>query len=72
MATQSFVAHGSSNIGSVHHHDDGTLQVAFTNGSVYEFDGVDADTFKALKEATSVGEAFHRHVKGRFKYRKVS
>lgn len=43
--------------------DTGTLEVAFKNGSVYQYDGVPAEIHAGLMGALSHGQYFDRFVK---------
>jgi len=42
------------------------LNVTFTNGNVYSFDGVSYSRFNRLVESESVGSYFAKHVKGKY------
>ena len=48
-----------------------TLTVFFRSGAEYEYRGVDADTYEALKSASSPGEFFARSIKSRFSTTRV-
>lgn len=62
----------SSNLSSVGYDaQSATLEVAFHNGGVYQYDGVPASTYAALMAASSHGSYLAHHIKGRFRYRKV-
>lgn len=55
----------SSNIDSIGYSPETkTLRVAFKNGSVYTYEGVDAEKHQALMSADSVGSHFNAHIKG--------
>lgn len=44
-------------------------------GSLYHYDGCDADTFEALRSAESVGSYFYKHIKpnaDKYPYRKIA
>lgn len=43
------------------------LTIQFTNGSVYNYAGVDPQTYANLSKATSPGSHFHQNIKGKFK-----
>jgi len=48
------------------------LTVAFTNGSIYTYEGVPTRVVLTLISAESVGKAFHALIKkGGYEYRKV-
>lgn len=61
----------SSQIESIGHHGD-TLAVKFKNGGEYHYHGVSAEHFQKLKSAESVGSHLGKHIKGTFKFTKVS
>jgi hypothetical protein len=61
----------SSQIESIGH-EGGTLAVKFKNGGEYHFQDVNAEEFQKLKSAESVGSYFGKHIKGIFKFTKVS
>lgn len=46
----------------------GKLYVRFKSGASYVYDKVPYDIFDALEKAESVGQAFHRLVKGKYHY----
>lgn len=46
-------------------------QVAFTNGSVYEYDDVSQSTIDTIINADSVGKAFNLLLKYGFNYRRI-
>ena len=60
----------SSNIAAVAYHR-GKLRVAFNSGSTYEYDRAPYTLFRELASADSAGQYFHRHVRGKFPYRKL-
>jgi lysyl-tRNA synthetase class 2 len=43
------------------------LTIQFTNGSVYNYAGVDPQTYADLSKASSPGSFFHSKIKGAFK-----
>lgn len=67
----------SSNIASIGHDPNtDTLEVEFTNGSIYQYDGVIVEVYEALMKAErteteSVGKTLNGLVRGRFPYRQV-
>lgn len=52
----------SSMIESIEHNDN-TLRVEFTSGSVYDYDGVDDKMLLEFLKAPSLGSYFHEHIK---------
>ncbi|MCW5313635.1 KTSC domain-containing protein [Nostoc sp. KVJ3] len=46
--------------------DEQILQVEFQNGSVYQYLGVDEDTWQDLHTSDSVGSFFNQEIKGRY------
>lgn len=62
----------SSNLAEVGY-EDGTLEVAFRNGSVYQYYGVPAEVHSGLMAASSLGQYFDRVIKkGGYGYRRIS
>lgn len=49
----------------------GQLFIRFNSGQTYSYDGVPFPVFRTLKESSSVGQAFHRLVRGHFPYKKL-
>lgn len=49
-----------------------TLEVEFTNGSVYQYADVPAETHRALMGAESIGRYFQKNVKSKFKFQRMS
>lgn len=47
------------------------LQVEFQNGSTYQYENVDADTWDALLETESTGRFFNREIRGNFRSRRI-
>ena len=60
----------SSNLEAVGY-EQGTLRVAFRNGTEYEYFSVPEFVFESLLAASSKGQYHHRHVKGVYDYRRV-
>jgi hypothetical protein len=57
----------SSNVASLGHDPDSeTMHVEFKSGKVYEYSGVDADTFDKLLTAPSVGSHFAKHIRSKY------
>ncbi|WP_066384109.1 MULTISPECIES: KTSC domain-containing protein [unclassified Anabaena] len=46
--------------------DEQVLQVEFHNGAIYEYSGVEAETWEDLQSAESVGQFFNQEIKGRY------
>ncbi|MEH2405781.1 MAG: KTSC domain-containing protein [Nostoc sp.] len=47
-------------------HNEHILQVEFQSGSVYQYLGVDEDTWEDLHSSDSVGSFFNQEIKGRY------
>lgn len=47
------------------------LQVEFHNGAVYQYSGVEADTWQDLHDADSVGRYYNHEIKGRYECRSI-
>jgi hypothetical protein len=60
----------STSIQAIGHEDD-VLTVEFGNGGMFQYKGVSADQFQALKGAESVGKHFQLHIRGMFDSEKV-
>jgi KTSC domain len=50
---------------------DGTLEIEFTNGSVYQYFDVPEHVHDELMRAGSHGELFSRQIRGHFRYARV-
>lgn len=62
----------SSNLSSVGYDaQTATLEVAFHNGGIYQYDGVPASTYAGLMAASSHGSYLAQYIKGRYRHRKV-
>lgn len=48
------------------------LQIEFKNGSVYQYEGVDAQTWHDLQETDSPGRFFNREIKGNYQARRLA
>ncbi|MBC6435112.1 KTSC domain-containing protein [Nostoc sp. HG1] len=46
--------------------DEHILQVEFQSGSVYQYLGVDEDTWENLHASDSIGSFFNQAIKGRY------
>lgn len=51
--------------------DRNLLQVEFQNGSVYQYQGVNEDTWNALQAAESTGAFFNHEIKGNYRFQRV-
>lgn len=51
--------------------DRSLLQVEFKNGSVYQYEDVDVDTWHELQETDSPGQFFNREIKGNYRSRRL-
>ena len=60
----------SSNIDALGY-QQGRLFIRFKSGVSYAYDKVDFGVFNALQKAESVGQSFHRLVKGKYRYTKL-
>ena len=49
----------------------GRLFVRFNSGQTYSYEKVPFPVFRTLKESNSVGNTFHRLVRGHFPYQKM-
>lgn len=59
----------SSNIASASYDaETEVLDVVFTNGNAYSYDGVPKDIGDGLFTSTSAGTYFHNNIKGRFRF----
>jgi hypothetical protein len=70
--TQGFTPVVSSNLAGYLHRPDGTLLVAFTNGTVYAYEAVPAHVVAALAAASSKGAFFNAQIKKRHPWRRLS
>lgn len=62
----------SSNVKSVgHDKDSSTLEVEFSSGDLYQYDGVSQDEYAELLEAPSIGKHINTKIKPRFKARRL-
>lgn len=62
----------SSNVEAVGYDEDSsTLQVAFKNGTMYQYFDVPENVFIALRDADSVGGYLASRIKGTYRYSKV-
>ncbi len=62
----------SSNLASVGYDaTTQTLEVEFKDGAVYQYFGVPASEHAALMAASSVGGYLARHIKGKYRYKRL-
>jgi hypothetical protein len=61
----------SSNIASVGW-ENGTLEVEFHDGGVYQYSGVPEAVYRAFLNAHSKGSYFHDNIRDRYPYREVA
>ena len=47
------------------------LYVEFHSHAVYEYIGVDHDTFQSLLNAESTGKAFHKNIRNNYEYKQL-
>lgn len=62
----------SSQIASIGHHENGTLEVEFKNGGTYRYADVSPETHAAVMASPSLGSGLHQHVKGKHRYVKLA
>lgn len=59
----------SSNISAIGYDADSqTLEVEFTNGSVYEYSGVPPNEYEGFMDADSKGKYLHANIKDRYPF----
>jgi hypothetical protein len=46
--------------------EEQVLQVEFYNGTIYQYSGVEAETWEDLQAADSIGKFFNQEIKGRY------
>lgn len=61
----------SSNIKAIGH-AFGTLEVEFTNGSIYQYNKVPSEVYYALLNAESKGKFLNSNIKGKYEYSLVA
>jgi hypothetical protein len=62
----------SSNISAIGYDEDSqTLEVEFTDGSVYQYAGVPVGEFEGFMNADSKGKYLHASIKNRYSYVKL-
>ena len=62
----------SSHLAAIDYDWSGTLTIAFHSGGVYEYYHVPSSEYDVLMNASSHGEYFHAHIKGRYSYWKIA
>jgi hypothetical protein len=48
-----------------------TLFIAFQSGGLYAYEGVEPETYAAMRRSVSRGRFFMKHVRGRYAYGRV-
>ncbi|MBC8742984.1 KTSC domain-containing protein [Paraburkholderia sp. UCT31] len=62
----------SSNISSIGYDERAqTLEIEFTNGSVYQYYNVEATLFEQLMQAPSKGQFLHVYIKNAYPFSRV-
>lgn len=62
----------STNIAEIGHDPKtATLEVKFTSGAIHQYDNVNADEFRNLASAKSIGSHFHNFIRGFKNSRKI-
>lgn len=62
----------SSNIASVGYEESTeTLEVEFSDGNVYQYQGVPKHIYEQLVSAPSVGQFFHFNIRNSFPYMRI-
>ena len=61
----------SSNLESADYDGSGTLIIAFRNGTEYAYYGVPYSEYSGLIHASSHGQYHARHIKNRYRYRRI-
>lgn len=51
--------------------DSSTLEIKFRGGGFYRYYNVPLSVYNGLMAASSHGRYLHRHIKGRYQYRKI-
>lgn len=47
------------------------LEIEFYDGSIYQYNGVPEDMHAALMTAPSLGSFLHKHIEGKYSYRRM-
>jgi lysyl-tRNA synthetase class 2 len=53
-------------------HEGKVLTIQFTNGAIYNYHGVDPNTYYAFNQSSSPGSYFHSKIKGQFKTQAIA
>lgn len=62
----------SSNLSAVGYDaSDGTLEVEFHGGRIYQYSDVPASVYRGLLDAPSKGSYFHAHIRNAYPYRRL-
>lgn len=61
----------SSNIASIGW-EEGTLEVAFRNGGIYQYAGISEAVHREFMNAASKGRYFDRYIKDHYAFREVA
>lgn len=48
-----------------------TLEIEFSNGSIYQYHDVPEETYNQLMEAPSIGKEFHQSIRNNFRTEQV-
>jgi hypothetical protein len=63
----------SSNIESIGYDpSSNTMRIKFKDGGAYDYRDVSQSTYDALRTSPSIGQYFHRNIKGSYKFTKVT
>lgn len=63
----------SDNISSIGYDlNSKTLEIQFNDGSIYQYYDVPDYVNRGLMGASSHGTYFHQHIKGKYRYKKIS
>ena len=62
----------SSLLAAMRYSDSATLDLVFRNGAVYRYFAVSARIVEGLRTAPSPGAFFHRHIRNRFRYHRLT
>jgi hypothetical protein len=62
----------SSLLAAMTYSDRATLDLVFRNGAVYRYFAVSTRIVEGLRTAPSPGAFFHRHIRNRFRYHRLT
>ena len=54
-----------------YHPPSRTLELEFLNGKIYQYYGISENLYNSLKEADSMSEFFHLHIKNVYAFARV-